>query len=267
MPELKINDEVRLQYGPYRTTGTVVRIIDAGAVVRPAGVASLVGNDTALATPNGIQLTLDPSEDFIGRAHWGSTILRGSDPHVEALPTTLHHPVRVVGPGECADENCDHEDLEQCLAATGVEVCAECLRIAELAAGDPDRVRLNPILWPCPTAEAAAVASATKAVALTKGRLTVLAQHLLTLWAEEQREFFNITSRETLAYKLAKARLLECRTTLTIAGLGATEMAIWFDIQAALDIAGTHWNGSAGARISSRWLDRATAELVTIWLA
>ena len=71
--ELKVGDTVRLKYGPYQTTGEVIRIINAGAVVQPAGVATLVGYDETITAPNGTALTQDRGEDFIGRAHWEAT--------------------------------------------------------------------------------------------------------------------------------------------------------------------------------------------------
>lgn len=91
MPELKINDEVSLAYGPYRTTGRVVRITDAGAVVRPANTAVLFGYNSALVAPNGTRLTVDPCEDFIGRAHWDSAVVVDSPtaPHCPSAPTAL----------------------------------------------------------------------------------------------------------------------------------------------------------------------------------
>jgi hypothetical protein len=70
--DLQVGDTVRVQYGPYRSTAEVVRIIDAGAVIRPNGVATLVGFEHLVEAPNGAPLTQDAGEDFIGRAHWGS---------------------------------------------------------------------------------------------------------------------------------------------------------------------------------------------------
>lgn len=75
--ELKVGDTVRLKFGPYRTTGEVIRINYAGAVIQPAGVATLVGFDHTLVAPNGDALTEDRGECFIGKAHWDA---------VEVLP-------------------------------------------------------------------------------------------------------------------------------------------------------------------------------------
>jgi hypothetical protein len=77
MKQLKVGDTVRLKFGPYRTTGEVVRIIDAGAVIQPAGVATLVGYDQTMVAPNGDALTEDRGETFIGKAHWESVEVLG----------------------------------------------------------------------------------------------------------------------------------------------------------------------------------------------
>ncbi len=64
----------------------------------------------------------------------------------------LHHPSKVLIGGPCASGDCDHETADECLAASGLTVCAHCLHIVEQAV-DTDHIKLEPLRWPCPTAE------------------------------------------------------------------------------------------------------------------
>lgn len=69
----------------------------------------------------------------------------------------LHKPVEIqVITGDCAEEECDHEDIEDC-PTVPYEVCRACVEVAETANMYALEGGAFHYAWPCPTARAATI--------------------------------------------------------------------------------------------------------------
>ena len=91
----------------------------------------------------------DENSEFIAAAH-PATVLDLLD-RIKAVEA-LHRPrIEDALTGDCAAEECDHED--ECPTAEFM-VCAECWRMSEEADAYFMERSLAPVLYPCPTAQA-----------------------------------------------------------------------------------------------------------------
>jgi hypothetical protein len=58
--------------GPFHVEVLVIRVIKAGAEVQYTGRTKLVGYEGKLVAQDGTELTTDPMNGFLGRAHWAA---------------------------------------------------------------------------------------------------------------------------------------------------------------------------------------------------
>lgn len=74
------------------------------------------------------------------------------DPDVLSPVKRLHSPIQVEVVGwACANEDCDHDDVDECLAAGGLATtCRHCHELREEANQWDEGLAILP--WPCPTA-------------------------------------------------------------------------------------------------------------------
>jgi hypothetical protein len=68
--ELAVGDRIELRHGPFLSSWEVVEIIDPGARLAYCGDVRFAGHRAKDVAPNGAELTADPSQAFLGRAHW-----------------------------------------------------------------------------------------------------------------------------------------------------------------------------------------------------
>jgi hypothetical protein len=76
MPEEKkepeVGDIVALRHGPFVSSWRVVTVTGRGARLEYDGHVGFMGFKNPLHAPDGLQLTVDSKQEFVGRAHFAS---------------------------------------------------------------------------------------------------------------------------------------------------------------------------------------------------